>query len=301
MFRLIYRQRRRLLFGTFFLMMTVAAQEWGQIDELFVDMVTASGQFITWLALGLTILLVSVIVFSGLALFVLVFRRARMMVEMITFWGFLNVTLKPAERLSEQFHLSDVFTALITLAFLLTFVSIVYGTVLDGFRFGLDWKSKRRVRVRRPIEEVWPAFALAECGPESNWEQILHDAQPVPDEPDSFDISYLMGPSTFQQQRHTVMECEAPNHYRYRFSGNISIKNRRLTDGEFDVTLEPDGKGVTFVTASQHNKAMLPRMALALWFDDQLGDALDGFAARARGKMDWSMTGLEHRKTLSLT
>ncbi len=272
-----------------------------QFEEQFAEIIAASGPLITWMALGLTALLVSGMVFAGLALFVLIFRRFRMMVELTSFWLLLNDTLKPAEHLVEQFNLPDASTGIIVLVLLLTFIAITYGTVLDGLRFRLDWKSKRRVRIRRPIEEVWPAFALANCGPESNWQQILHDAQPVPDEPDSFDISYLMGPSIFQQQRHTLLESEAPNHYRYRFSGNINAKNRRLTDGEFEVTLEPDGKGGTFVTASQHNKAMLPRKALALWFDDQLGDALDGFAARARGKRDWSMTGLEHRKILSLT
>ncbi len=281
-------------------MATVVFQHWEQLEEQFVEMMVASGPFITWLALGLAILVTSAVVLSGLALLVLIFRRLRMMVEMLTFWVFLNVTLKPAERLADQFNLSDVLTAIITLALLLSFISITYGTVLDGFRFGLDWKSKRRVRVRQPIEKVWPAFALAECGTSSSWEQLLYDAQPVPGEPDSFDVSYLMGPSIFQKQQQTVLECDAPNRYHYSFSGNSNPKNRRLTAGEFDVTLEPDGKGGTFVTAYQHNKAMLPRTALALWFDDQLGDALDGFAARMRGRRDWSMTGLEHRKILSL-
>lgn len=282
-------------------MLTAAVQGRRQFEEQSVEMITFSGPLITWLTAGLTIIVVGGIVFAGLALFVLIFRRWRMVVEIVSFWMLLSCSLRPAERLAEQFGLPAAATAIISVALFLACMSVIYGTVLDRFRFGLDWKSSRRVRVKRPIEEVWPAFALAECGSDANWEQILHDVQPVPGEPDSFDVSYLMGPSIFLKQRQTVLASDAPTHYSYRFSGDVHGRNRRLTDGEFDVKLEPDGKSGTLVTAFHHQKAMLPRTALALWFDDQLGDALDGFAARSRGKRDWSMTGLEHRTTLSLS
>lgn len=281
-------------------MIIAILQHRGQLDAQIVELTAVSSPFVTWLVFGLAAFLIGSTVFAGLSVFVLIFRRQRMMVELISFWLLLNEILRPAEYLRDQFNLPDSATGIIYLVLILTFISITYGTVLDGLRFGLDWKSKRRVRIRRPIEEVWPTFALLEGGAASNWQAILHDAQPVPGEANSFDVSYLMGPSVFQKQRQTVLESDAPSRYHYSFSGNTHSKNRRLTEGEFDVTLEPDGKGGTLVTVYQHQKAMLPRIAMLHWFDDQLGDALDGFAARMRGRHHWSMTGLEHRKILSL-
>ncbi len=287
------------MFGTFFLLLGAYTQEYQQFELQVSEALSNNSPFLVWLVFGFANVVFAGIIVAALALVLLIFRSLRTIVEFVPFSMFLLIAAKPGKALVGFFNLPEGTSFLINLLLVLTLSSLIFGSALDWLRVCV--KSKRRKRIALPIDEVWAAFAISEHGKENHWEPLLHDVQSVPDEPDSYDVSYMIAPSVSEKQRHVVLNCEAPKSYRYRFSGSTSLRNRELTEGEFEVTLEPDGKGGTYVTAYRHNKAMVPRMALQFWFDDQLGDALDGFAARVRGKLDWSVTGLRQRSVVRLT
>ncbi len=287
------------MFGTFCLLVSAYAQESQQFELQISEALSNNSPFLVWLVFGFANVVAAGIIVAALALVLLIFRSLRYMIEFVPFWMFLFLAVKPVVALADSFNLPKGTLFPINFLLFLTLISLIYGPALDWLRVSV--KSKRRRRIALPIDEVWAAFAISEHGKENHWEPLLHDVQPVPDVPDSYDVSYMVAPSVSENQRHVVLNCEAPKNYRYRFSGSTSLRNQELTEGEFEVTLEPDGKGGTYVTAYRYNKAMVLRVALQFWFDDQLGDALDGFAARVRGKLDWSVTGMRQRSVVIMT
>lgn len=94
----------------------------------------------------------------------------------------------------------------------------------------------------------------------------------------------------------TFLDKEAPRHALYHHVGEVDPKNRSLVEGICTVQIDPLQTGGSRVTLSLSRNLMLHRQALAIWFDDHLGDQTDHLRARHHGKRDWSFTGRYRRK-----
>ncbi|MDQ2088397.1 SRPBCC family protein [Marimonas arenosa] len=300
MFRLIYRQRRRLLFGWFFFLLTVFTMFFHSNGH---DLASVEPSRLLW---GLPLLFAAGLamtgaVFAVIALLVAVMPRWRHIVELTFVMVFLEVALGLSPRIAALLGLPPGYSGFVWFFIFVALFSVTYGVALDRFRFALAWRSTRIAKLPLPPEEVWKSFAIRDHGPEGHWAPLLHRVEPHPDDPDTLDVLYKLGPSTYEHQTQQVLESTAPTRYRYRFFGDTASPNRALTTGEFEVQIAPDGAGGSHVTVSERHDAMLPRDALNLWFDDFLGDTLDAIRARTLGKRDWSIRGLAWRKILSLS
>lgn len=298
MFRYVYRQRRRLLFGCFFFLLTAMTQ-FIQADTLPYDAFGGPVQF--WVLFIIAGIILGLAFLAAAALLITLMPRWRQLVELATFMAFIETAVIPSHKIAALLGLPDAASIVIWFAVFATLFSVTYGVALDRFHIALDGRSTRRFRSKLPPDELWPAFATLDGGTEAHWDPLLHQIDPDEDDADTFDALYTLGPSVYLHQTHTVLEHEAPHHYRYHFFGEASPSNRSLTEGVFDVRIEPDAKGGSRIEVTEERISMLPRDAVAMWFDDLLGDALDGFSARRRGKRDWSITGLAQRKILSLS
>lgn len=295
MFRLMYRQRRRILIGGLFtgLTMLLAFQD---LPEFHLH--SSNTPLKTWAIFILTLTIMTAAIMMIYAVFIAFFKRWRFLVELLPVFWFLVTVLEPVH---SALPLPEYLKPFLWFAGWMLFYTMVYGTGLDDYRSKFSWRSRRSVVLPMAPEDVWPKLAVAEGCEDQNWEPIIHEVRQAESQPDVFDVQYKMGPSIFQHQTQTVLAKDENTHFRYRFQGDTAPGNSGLSDGVFDIRLEPRGEESTRLTLEMSQKEMLPRVALLVWFDDLLGDKVDGFRARLAGKRDWSVTGLTHREILRLS
>lgn len=293
MIRLVWRQRRRILFSAFFttvgLMMFVA------------DMSDGFSTFgATQPILGLTILITSLVVMicaaAVSALFVVILPKWRQLLELMSFNIFVGSTVSLF--FPSAFDLPYIGGFIPFIIYLILF-SLIYGEALDRFRIGLDHKSCRHFTSPLDAQTLWRKLVPGAAPVAEHWDPLLHDLTEVADDPDSLEASYTHGASLYQLQSMTYLERNAPSQAKYYYAGQVDPKNRSLVEGTYEITITPrEDKPGCRVSLCQHTSESLPRVALLQWFDDELGDRTDYLRAQQSGKRDWSMTGLYRRKVL---
>lgn len=289
MFRFIYRQKRRTLFGAFFAALTVLVfifDNWGSIY---------GGPFGTFgwviaLATALIVAVVAVVVFS---LYALLFPTWRSIIEMLSFAIFMETILSITfPNLAADYW----FSPFLGFALFMFIYSITYGTLLDRFPMWLAWETRRSFKSPKTASEIWSELLPGKGPLEQHWDSSLHDIIADPDDPDSFELKYTHGHGFYEQMTITYLEEEPFSHCKYYFAGDVDPRNSNLVDGTFQVDIEQIPEGGCKVTLTQSRKALLPRLGLALWFDDYMGGEVDFLYARHNGKRDWSLPGKYRRK-----
>jgi len=300
MFRLIYRQRRRLLFGAFFFTIAIAMR----VHESYLGAYQAAPFDITpthWIAIAKVAGGAFAVIFGSAIALILVLPRWRVLVDQVALLVFLNYSLGLKELPAKWFGFGEASEWLVLFALMVMIQGLTYGMWLDRFRVRFAMFSTRRARFDLTPEELWPMIALKGGEPARHWEPILHDVVADADDPNTLIVRYNLGPAVFLEQIQVVTASEPPVRYAYRFSGPAGGRNRALTTGTWEARIEPDGQGGSLVTTVSRFDSLLPRTALLLWFDDIDGDFLDGGRARFSGRRDWSISGLVQRKILELS
>ncbi|NNE52548.1 MAG: hypothetical protein HKN30_09110 [Sulfitobacter sp.] len=290
MLRLIYRQRRRLLFGTFFgtlALMLMALNQAG--TEFLYEQAT----WITLVALGLTTLVVALALFLGSTLFLLLLPNWRMMIEFLPFVLFVNAVLN---NLVPGWTEIPYIGVVMPIALTMVIFSLMYGEALDRLRLWVDYRSKRSFVSPKSAEELWAELVPGEAPIENHWDSLLYSLEPDPEDPDSLIAEYTHGSSVYEHQTMTFLDKAAPTHARYHHVGEVDPKNRSLVEGIYEVHITPREKGGCLVTLDERRDLMVHRQALMMWFDDHLGDQADHLQSQHLGRRDWSQTGRYRRK-----
>ncbi|MEM7521629.1 MAG: hypothetical protein AAF307_11390 [Pseudomonadota bacterium] len=290
MFRLLYRQRRRILFTAFFttmaLMLFVVQTYWA----------AAVGDFPAWISytsLALTSLIVAICVGLLTALLILVFPNWRMIAELFALTLFVNVTL---DMLFPSLFETTYIGGFLQLAVYFALFALMYGEVMDRFRIWVDHHSTRSFNSPKPADELWAELVPGEAALDTHWDSLLCALEPDAEEDGAYDARYALGASVFEHQTMTILEKDAPHYAKYHHVGDVNPNNRNLVEGTFAIRITPLEKGGCKVTLEGRRSLLLLRVALLMWFDDYLGDQTDHIRARHLGRRDWSETGRFRRK-----
>ncbi|MEQ6247820.1 hypothetical protein ABMC89_02895 [Sulfitobacter sp. HNIBRBA3233] len=287
MFRLLWRQRRCLLFGGFFaslaLMMMV-------LDRFGIAALGPLPPVILSLSLLLTTLIVAAGVMALGAVVVIVLPRWRSLLELGALAFFVTAALQvlvPA--LYEIPYIGGFVPFILTLVL----VALIYGEALDRFRLPLDNRSCRSIVSPLDPQSLWETLVPGAAPVSAHWDPLLHDITPIDGDPDRFEATYTHGGSLYEHRTITFLDRNAPFHAKYDHVGRVNPKSRSLVEGTYEITITPlgDRPGCRVTLCARMTEA-LPRVAIARWFDDELGDRADYLRARQRGKRDWSMAGL---------
>lgn len=298
MFRFIFRQRRRLAFGWFFLFLTVWILFF---QNLYAPLEGAVLPWFYWPAVLIASVLLTGAAMVPFALALPFLPRWRHLVEMVFFMTFLEVSLSPSLRIVEILNLPTGFESLTWFVTFMAVYSITYGVTLDRFRIGLDWESTRSFKTNRTPSDLWPAFALSEETAGKHWDPLLHEVQHDADDPTILNVLYTHGSSFYQHQTQTILETIPNEKFRYHYMGDVDPANQSLTEGVFGFDIQKSSKGGSKVTVSQNRSSMLPREAIGAWFDDELGDKLDSYKSRLHETRDWSIAGLIRKQILGFS
>lgn len=296
MFRFLYRQRRRLLFGGFFAALGAFLFLSSNLAHLDVGV-----PWITVVAIGLTILICAMVYMAIAAVYITLFPRWRQLVELFPLGFLLNSLAGMAFPTLLGPESETVLGSLSFFAIWMLLYSLTYGTLLDRFPITLDWTSQRSFTSDRSAEALWAELVPGEAPPEAHWDKLLREFEADPEDPDSYELSYTHGVGLFQQQTITFLERTPHTFAKYYFVSDVDPRNKALTEGTHSVRIDPRPDGSNRVTLHEENSALLPRVALLMWFDDALGDCTDHIRAGHAGKRDWSMSGLYRRSVLALS
>lgn len=292
MWRFLYRQRRRILFSalTFTAMvLLLVAGEGVRLGGL-----SPAAEALAWAA---TALILCVGAAVAVALMLLLLPKIRVVWEQAALSGFATLVVIQLF----PWPLSwPVVGPVIPFFVMFFFINLIWGAMLDRFRLWVDHRETARFTSEKSAEELWSLLLPTSKG---YWDPLLHDLRPDPDDPDTFEVEYRLGLSTYEHQTITMLDRSFPRHFKYHFQGEIDAGNRALAEGTYEVTLTPsaDGAPGCQVEIVQRREQMLLRLGLLQWFDDALRSSVDHLRAREHNLRDWSTTGLIRRQILALS
>ena len=297
MFRLIYRQRRRLAFGTF--LITLALFMF-LMDALNIGELYFTENDPTWLlvaTLSITLFVCGLVALVVFCAWLVIFPNWRFMIEQFSLVLFIFQAfdaLWPAH--SYVPYIGDFIPII---AFFVIFMN-AYGTALDRFPIALGMTTTRKYKSSKSAETLWGELVPLPDNKADHWDSLLSDIEADPATGQQ-KVTYNHGASIYQFQRQSFTELEAPHRATYRFDGDVSDANKPIIGGTYEVLIDPiEGKGAK-VTLRESHDALLPRVAIQAWFDDSLGDVTDTLRAREKGKSGWSLTDRYRRKVASLS
>lgn len=286
MFRLIFRQRRRILFGAFMFALAIV---------LYLPGLFSAG---AWLFGGLTVMIVALLYCLCAILWILLFPDWRTLVEQLAVFVFVYAVF---EAIWPEYYFVPVIGSFIPIAVNFALLMVIYGTTLDRFPLRLGIHQTRHFMSSKSPEILWEDLVPHPELIDTHWDNLLVDVVPLEDDEDTQIATYHHGASIFQKQRQTRLEEQFPTRAKYRYEGIVSEKSAAITSGMFTIELSPQADGQTRVSLTHTHDALLPRNALLMWFDDVLGDETDHHRASERDKHDWSMTHRYRRKVQALS
>jgi hypothetical protein len=290
MFRLIYRQRRRLILGAFFATLGLMMMA---LDKGALDLITDHPAWIAPVTIVLTALIVMACTVAVGAMVILLLPNWRYLLEMMGITIFVNAAFNTF--LPSVFDI-PVIGGFVPFILAMFVFALMYGEMLDRFRLWLDYRSVRSFVSPKSADALWAELVPGEAPVAAHWDSLLYSLEPDPEDPDTFQVQYNHGISFFEHQTMTFLEKDAPFHAKYHHVGEVNPNNRSLVEGTYEVRIIPRDSGGCKVTIRDCRDLMLHRAALAAWFDDTLGDQVDHLRARHKGRRDWSLTGRIRRK-----
>ncbi|MGG7644092.1 hypothetical protein ACQ5SP_04680 [Rhodovulum sp. YNF3179] len=291
MLRRVYRQRRRILFGSALLVLAILTADRAQPGGLSILEGLGPLERLTLitLILGFTTSVNAFIVAASPTL--------RPVVECIGLAAFIQAAL--------TLVLPDPLVALMwqtgyaAIGLFLLYVAIhlgLYGSFSDRIPAWFASNGRVAFPVKADPEKVWRTVVPDVGHERSHWSGTLESVDRDPQEPDTVHARFALGHGYYERQTITFFEKNAPWHCRYYFVCEASATNADFSEGVYDITLSGKPDGGTEVMIGLDRSEMHLRMALMMWFDDMIGDQADCIAARLNGTRDHSVTGQFHRE-----
>ena len=291
MFRTMYRQRRRALFGSFFYLLMLGTMFFSDPPEWYA---IGWNPVVVWGVIVVCFAVVGICATFVFALFATLLPRWRCVIELVAFVSFLELAFRELVfdyrslfvALDVQWAAAFAMFGLFILCFKFT-----YGNGLDRFTRLFVGKARGSAVVMGTPEEIWERIIAANDIPADHIEPNLKSVEKIAEADGALRVIYNFGASTFLAQTHRVLQSNRPNRYVYAYEGDASDRNG-VGAGQFEVTITPEWTDRCRVDIMLRSGGMYPRQALITWFDDTVGDLLDSFRARRAGKRDWSVFGL---------
>ncbi len=195
MFRLIYRQRRRILFSGILIATGMMSMAIGMSEASILWQ-----EFETWIvvtALGLTSLVVLLLTLLTIAALIVLLPRWRLIWEQVGLLLVLHAGLLAAFP-----WLGDlgVLSAFLPFFIIVAVGSVLYGPALDRFRLWVDHCERRSFRSARTPEELWDNLIPNGDRIGTHWDPLLYRMEPIADEDDAFEVEYQLGHSVYEHQ-----------------------------------------------------------------------------------------------------
>lgn len=288
MFRLIYRQRRRILFGMLFAALYAL--------RFVVDAgMMPDPAFPFWFnMIAVTLFALAVAgIYGALSLIViLVFPFLRAWVNMLPFYLFCagGISSVLAPRLGEMTGTLVFFVVLGLLSYALE------GPLLDRFRLRFRTRERVSLPIKAPRRDIWQTMAPTHDALAHHFDPRLTHVTVDPDEPNRWTVNYLY-PDGLQRPQDWRVRHHKPED-RLLYDSRYSARKSELDmfDATAELTLSEAPQGKTRITWSRSFATLTPREAIALWFDDDLGSQADHVRAKLEGRRDWSLAGRYFRK-----
>lgn len=291
MLRRVYRQRRRILFGSTLLVLALLVADRTQPGGLSMfEGLEPQGR----------VMLVSTLLacFASLgAALVALFPAARPVIEVTALAGLAQATvifLLPDPLVAAMWG-----TGFATIMLFLLYVAIhlgLYGTMADQIPTWFSTNTRSVFRVDAAPETVWRQI-VPDCGHEPHhWTGTLRRVDPDPEEPDTVHASFALGGNLAENKTITFLDKRPPHHCCYYFISDAEGTNANFAEGEYEIRIAPLADGGTRVETTLRRSAMHLRLALMMWFDDAAGDQADSIRAGLGSGGDWSVTGHFNRQ-----
>ncbi len=291
MFRYLYRQRRRILFGTFFFTMALLLNY-----EETVEMENASLSLLL-IFYTLSFVVFGVLIAALIALFITIIPELRNIIELMSLFSFILASItyfSPEFFSADSGHWITSFTPIIILV---TIGLLMQGSLLDKTRLQGRLKETRSFKSPKSANELWRELIPGKAPINEYYDCLLSEVRIDQNDPNIIRTSFAQGQGLYRHEIFDILE-EKPNKYcKYSFSTEVSSKARKRTTGTYEITIEPQEKGGCKVTLATDEVIPLFKNAILVWFDDALGSRVDHIYAKHHGKRDWSTVG-RFRKNL---
>jgi len=291
MLKRIYLQRRRILFGSALLVLTL----------LIADMAQPGGLSI-FAGLGPVnrVVLVSLLLaFFGsvAAAFIALLPTLRPIIEVTGLAALLHTTLMLI--LPDPLVTTMWGTGYATVALFLLYIMVymtLYGSTMDRLPTWFSSNAHHVFRTTAAPARVWRAV-VPDVGYEADhWTGTMESVDLDPEELDTVEVRYTLGNGLYERQTITFLEKRVPRICRYYFISEASATNAQISEGVFSLRITPLAEGGAEVETDLSRSSMHLRLALMMWFDDMAADQAHSICAGLEELPDWSVSGQFNRQ-----
>lgn len=291
MLKRIYLQRRRILFGSAMLVLTLLIADISQPGGLsiFAGMGPLNRVMLVSLLLAF---------FSSVAAgFIVLLPSLRPMVEVTGLAALLHTTLLLILPEPLVFAMWD--TGYATVALFLLYIMVymtLYGSTMDRLPTWFSSDAHHVFRTTAAPSRVWRAIVPDVGHEQDHWTGTMEAVRLDPEEIDTVEVLYTLGNGLYERQTVTFLEKRAPRICRYYFIAEASATNAQFSEGVFCVRIKPLAEGGSEVETELSRSSMHLRLALMMWFDDMAGDQAHSICARLEELPDHSVSGHFNRQ-----
>lgn len=250
----LFRQRRRIVFSSLTSMLGASVMFGAGVSAIIAS-------------LGMVVLSCAVLLGAP---------KFRKMIECLSL-GFL---------LTASLPLLAVMAGPVTAFATLLFYGVLYGGWADFTPLRLKLVSKRIAQTNVAPEVAWGVIVPGESHPDDYWTGTLVDFDHDADDADTVYLRFEVRDEPHREMTLTFLEKAAPERCRYYLEQDDDGETDPLV---FALRLERTGADKTLIFSTLEQDRMLPRQAIARWFDDSFGDELAQFAETISSKRTWAV------------
>ncbi len=168
--------------------------------------------------------------------------------------------------------------AIVGLAFLSH--SILYGQWSDSLGLNLSVHAQHKGELGGQAEDVWLSLVPAEGHPSDFWNPDLIDYNRDPEDTDTVYLRFRDETGLVEEMTLTFVAKTTGNYCRYFLERAEPLGRDDMT---VTIAIAEIDDGLCLVETQIEQDALPPRIALARWFDNQIGVGIDGVAAALKG------------------
>ena len=183
--------------------------------------------------------------------------------------------------------------AIIGLAFLSH--SILYGQWSDSLGLNLSVHAQHKGELGGQAEDVWLSLVPAEGHPSDFWNPDLIDYNRDPEDTDTVYLRFRDETGLVEEMTLTFVAKTTGNYCRYVLERAEPLGRDDMT---VTIAIAEIDDGLCLVETQIEQDALPPRIALARWFDNQIGVGIDGVAAALKGNRALTLQQKPNGKTV---
>ncbi|NBX10543.1 MAG: hypothetical protein EBR05_12280, partial [Marivivens sp.] len=169
--------------------------------------------------------------------------------------------------------------AIVGLAFLSH--SILYGHWSDALGLSLSVHAQHKGELGGQAEDVWISLVPAEGHPSDFWNPDLIDYNRDPEDPDTVYLRFRDETGLAEEMTLTFIAKTTGNYCRYFLERDEPLGRDDMT---VTIAIAEIDDALCLVETEIKQDALPPRIAIARWFDNQIGMGIDGVSAALKGK-----------------